>query len=246
MCEGGRTFHRYERGFLAASCSVAGGGHGLDLSLFPADHLRDLFGSFAPSDLDSSTAGEAVEEVPTLVVTREKAEHVNVYHALTDLFNAYLALRITGLADGPRQVLFLDDHADGCERATSLFAPFPLPSSHGSDVCTLPLSLPPPLRAFLFVSRRAFPEGCVRGRSGRWADGLWAGAVAGGGAEAAAKPWASAGARGGAPLLRRLRHLSVSASQPLPLTIHVHCRFCVCAWAWAWACVGACECSLSR
>ena len=44
------------------------------------------------------------DAVPALLVTREIREHVNVFHTMTDLFNAYIALTMLGLAGTPRQV----------------------------------------------------------------------------------------------------------------------------------------------
>ena len=47
----------------------------------------------------------AVEDaVPALLVTREIREHVNVFHTMTDLFNAYIALTMLGWTGTPRQV----------------------------------------------------------------------------------------------------------------------------------------------
>ena len=44
------------------------------------------------------------DAVPALLITREICEHVNVFHTMTDLFNAYIALTMLGWADTPRQV----------------------------------------------------------------------------------------------------------------------------------------------
>lgn len=44
------------------------------------------------------------DAVPALLVTREIREHVNVFHTMTDLFNAYIALTMLGWTGTPRQV----------------------------------------------------------------------------------------------------------------------------------------------
>ena len=44
------------------------------------------------------------DAVPALLITREIREHVNVFHTMTDLFNAYIALTMLGLPGTPRQV----------------------------------------------------------------------------------------------------------------------------------------------
>jgi len=47
----------------------------------------------------------AVEEtVPTLLVTRESQETGNVFHVVTDLFNAFITLRMLRWDSGFRQV----------------------------------------------------------------------------------------------------------------------------------------------
>jgi hypothetical protein len=44
-----------------------------------------------------------VEEVPTLLVTREVLETGNIFHVLTDLMNAYITLRMLGWEKRQRQ-----------------------------------------------------------------------------------------------------------------------------------------------
>ena len=44
------------------------------------------------------------DSVPALLITREIREHENVFHTMTDLFNAYIALTMLGWAGTPRQV----------------------------------------------------------------------------------------------------------------------------------------------
>ncbi len=42
------------------------------------------------------------EALPSLLVTREVTEHVNVFHTLTDLLNVYISLRMLGLENQSR------------------------------------------------------------------------------------------------------------------------------------------------
>ena len=45
-----------------------------------------------------------MEETPTLFVTREVRENTNVFHVLTDLFNAFITLKLLAWETSPRQV----------------------------------------------------------------------------------------------------------------------------------------------
>ena len=93
-----------------------------------ADGMPRLFAclrqSFAPSHERESSAyhmpacqADMVEEGNTLLITRESQEYGNVFHMLTDLFNAYLAMRMLGWdsADSSRspRVVLLDNHPAG-------------------------------------------------------------------------------------------------------------------------------------
>lgn len=54
-----------------------------------------------------------MEEVPTLLVTREIREHANVYHTFTDLLNVYISVAVMGWQSCARQVVILDNHPPG-------------------------------------------------------------------------------------------------------------------------------------
>jgi hypothetical protein len=56
---------------------------------------------------------DAVEETPTLLVTREIKEHANVFHMLTDMLNVYISVRTMSWEGVPRQIVLLDDHPTG-------------------------------------------------------------------------------------------------------------------------------------
>jgi hypothetical protein len=47
-----------------------------------------------------------VEEMPTLIATREVREHGNVFHAFTDMMNVYIALRVMRWQGKRRQVSY--------------------------------------------------------------------------------------------------------------------------------------------
>ena len=55
----------------------------------------------------------AVEDAPTVLVTREIEEHANVFHTLTDILNVYLSTKLLGWDQRPFQILLLDDHPEG-------------------------------------------------------------------------------------------------------------------------------------
>ncbi|PRW45163.1 EGF domain-specific O-linked N-acetylglucosamine transferase [Chlorella sorokiniana] len=126
------TYHHYQRGAWAVNCSWPG----FRVEDLSRDHQQDIFGSMlfagdSPEGLESGTAAggaagagggaglEAaggrvqVEELPTLVVTRETKEHANVFHTFTDLLNTYITLKVMGWEDKPRQVVILDAHPPG-------------------------------------------------------------------------------------------------------------------------------------
>lgn len=55
-----------------------------------------------------------VEDVPTLLVTREVEEHANVFHTMTDLLNVYITTRFLGWGEEqPFHVLLMDNHPPG-------------------------------------------------------------------------------------------------------------------------------------
>ncbi|KAK3238858.1 hypothetical protein CYMTET_51167 [Cymbomonas tetramitiformis] len=107
MCDGQKTHHRYSVGAFGACCQMQGRAQ-LDLEQFPRDHLRDIFESF-----DASCVEADIEEMPVLLVTRERDEYSNVFHVLTDVFNSFIALRMFNLVDEPRRIVILDDHQPG-------------------------------------------------------------------------------------------------------------------------------------
>ena len=71
---------------------------------------------FLLHDLDLGAAQVNVVEEQTLLLTRESQEYSNVFHMLTDLFNAWLTMRMLGWTEdevAPRRVMLLDNHPDG-------------------------------------------------------------------------------------------------------------------------------------
>lgn len=62
---------------------------------------------------EAARAPAGVEEVPTLLVTREIREHANVYHTFTDLLNVYISVAVMGWQSCARQVVILDNHPPG-------------------------------------------------------------------------------------------------------------------------------------
>ena len=55
----------------------------------------------------------AIEDAPTLFVTRETEEHANVFHTLTDILNVYISTQLLGWSERPFQIILLDDHPKG-------------------------------------------------------------------------------------------------------------------------------------
>ena len=101
--KGRRQLHRYEAGALAGQGrAVAGAG----LGCFPRDHLRDVFGSLALAGAPPHCDVEVTH--PVLFVTREGLEARNLFHATTDLLNAFQAALVCGVARADAEVVLLD------------------------------------------------------------------------------------------------------------------------------------------
>ncbi|KAI7846398.1 hypothetical protein COHA_000109 [Chlorella ohadii] len=136
------TYHHYQKGAWAVNCSWPGfrledfsKDHQQDIfgsMLFEGGGTEGAgsgaaagagggAGSGAAAGAGGGAAFEAaagqgqvqIEELPTLVVTRETKEHANVFHTFTDLLNTYITLQVMGWEDRPRQVLVLDAHPPG-------------------------------------------------------------------------------------------------------------------------------------
>ena len=119
MCDGGATYHHYQHGAFKARCALSGGR--LDLNNFPADHLKDIFDSFNAVDAweQKPAADEArglltrADTPVTMMVTREKGEHVNMYHTLTDWYMGWQTLKALSIDPKTVQVVLLDAHPAG-------------------------------------------------------------------------------------------------------------------------------------
>ena len=99
-------------------------------------------GGVVPEVLRDDAAGQvdAVDETPTLLVTREIREHANVFHMLTDMLNAYISVRTMGWEGLPRQVVLLDNHPPG--PFDPLWAA--IAAGRGKDALAGPAGLPVP------------------------------------------------------------------------------------------------------
>jgi len=123
MCGGKPSYHHYARGAFKSNCQVVSGegepaSGSIGLHNFPADHLKDIFDSFAAlptSDDAFQTPNDTViASAPvTMFVTREKGEHVNMYHTLTDWYMAWQTLRVIHVSPDAVQVILLDNHSPG-------------------------------------------------------------------------------------------------------------------------------------
>ena len=105
------AYNHYAPGALSAACATASR-RGLDLKQFPKDHLRDIFGSFNRAPATPAAVHEEDTGV-TLFVTRERGEHVNIAHTVTDWFAAFQALRVLAVDPARVAVVILDNHVQG-------------------------------------------------------------------------------------------------------------------------------------
>ena len=93
---------------LAHPCACAQGActrvdRAFTLKRFPRDHLRDIFDSWRTVKTASELAQTRSEAPVTLFITRERNEHANLFHAMTDMLNAYQALHMTNIVDATRE-----------------------------------------------------------------------------------------------------------------------------------------------
>lgn len=94
-CDGEPVFYRYAPGALSGACTSQ---PPFQAHAFPRDHLMDIFTSWASGTAaDDAVASDAPV---TLFVTRERAEHANMFHATTDMLNAFFTLHAAGIIDG--------------------------------------------------------------------------------------------------------------------------------------------------
>lgn len=121
---GDPTYFRFMPGAWRGRCSRSPAFEG---DAFPRDHLRDVFDGFAASGLGEppspykmapvTPAATAAHDGVWLVVGRERDEHRNVYHSMTDWLAAFQALVQLGLPPpggaAAYRVLLTDDHAPG-------------------------------------------------------------------------------------------------------------------------------------
>ena len=137
------AFRAYERGAWQAECALA---DSFKLDLLPKDHLRDIFdGLSATRSLPAAATAAAVTiDEPVLLVTRENTEYANLFHAMSDVINAFAMLYVRGVDAERVRVLLLDDHPEGpydaLWQALSRGGPvLRLTQFEGKKVCLLPL-----------------------------------------------------------------------------------------------------------
>lgn len=107
MCDPLPTFEHYSTGALSFPNAIRLPAFTIDQ--FPADHLRDMFDSVGVADRHDG-AGEHVIDGFVLVVTRERGEHLNLFHSATDWFNAFMAMVVLDLPPSTTSVLIMDSH----------------------------------------------------------------------------------------------------------------------------------------
>lgn len=98
LCNFGTTYNRYLPGAFGVACTSAI----KSIEEFPKDHLQDIMDSMARITPETAAQVQNRETLPSLLVTREVTEHVNVFHTLTDLLNVYISLRMLGLENQSR------------------------------------------------------------------------------------------------------------------------------------------------
>jgi len=114
---GKKTYNAYQNGAFSVACGSSGS---LRLGNFPRDHLMDNFDAMA---FDAETPSRTLP-ITALLITRERGEHVNMYHATSDFFNAWMMMRIFNLDPHRTQVVLLDNHSPGpLDEFLTIFSP---------------------------------------------------------------------------------------------------------------------------
>lgn len=111
MCEGEKTYNIYKKGTFSGNCQPSWNLQ----DDFPADHLRDIFDSFSPiiSEEMFTQNVKIYEDRIVLFITREKGEHVNVFHSMSDWFITFQTIIALKIDINKAQILILDDHVQG-------------------------------------------------------------------------------------------------------------------------------------
>jgi len=107
---GERTYFNYLSDFLSGCCARR---PEFALEAFPRDHLRDLFESFGAKCAGEQPRGQIQHDSVVLFVTRERGEHNNLYHSMTDFLNAFISLEMLRVRPQDVQVILLDAHGVG-------------------------------------------------------------------------------------------------------------------------------------
>jgi hypothetical protein len=124
-CGPPEIWHTFAAGALTAWCTRTAE---FTDDKFPNDHLKDMFASFqATGDESWISSNDVFDLAPVvLVVTRERTEHANLFHATTDFLNMFATLHVAGVIDGAAagreglddvQVLLLDEQRGPFEEA---------------------------------------------------------------------------------------------------------------------------------
>ena len=125
-CDGPPIWWAYAPGALGAACALADPQWNLEAT-FPRDHLLDMFSSWTPGLSAGAGAGQLAGQgrpvnaagALVLLVSREREEHANAFHATTDFINAFISLALAGVIDARTgegdmsgvQVLLLDEQS---------------------------------------------------------------------------------------------------------------------------------------
>lgn len=123
--------------YRAGALLGAGSSDGpLDPTLFPRDHLRDIFGSLIVRS-EVPEVDRIVDEW-CLLVSREPYEYENLFHAHTDWLNTFLTLRLLRLEGVSTRVVLIDPLPEGAldgvfARLFTPNAPVLRSSSFGAD-----------------------------------------------------------------------------------------------------------------
>eukprot|EP00474_Spongospora_subterranea_P011192 CRZ11650.1 hypothetical protein [Spongospora subterranea] len=112
LCDPIASYNHYGRGAFSfnAPCRHL---PQFTMDKFPQDHLKDIFSSVVCRDTITSNQNKsmALLDGTTLLITRERGEHFNLFHAATDWLNAFMSIVLLDVPFENVSVLLLDDHA---------------------------------------------------------------------------------------------------------------------------------------
>lgn len=106
-CDVSETYYRYSEGSFSFSCEPSKPKKEM-MELVSRDNMRDVVGGMVFNEVTDDVVEE--EDGFTFLIVRETMESNNLYHAMSDFFNAYVATLMYDIDPSEVQVVLMDEH----------------------------------------------------------------------------------------------------------------------------------------